>query len=398
MRDHELNTGRALKAQKLTAPATEAGACNCDGIPAFGESGIPDSGIGDCLEEVDEEELETPVIIDAGGTEMYEHFRFVADKGQQMLRVDKFLVDRMQKTSRNRIQQAADAGCILVNGKPVKSSYKVKSLDVVQIVMDRPRYEHEIIAEDIPLDIVYEDDTVLVVNKPAGLVVHPGHGNYTGTLVNALAWHFKDNPNYDVTDPRLGLVHRIDKDTSGLLVIAKTPEAKTDLGRQFFKKTTRREYVALVWGDFETDSGTIEGNIARNPRDRLQMAVFDDPEIGKHAVTHYSVLERFGYVTAVKCVLETGRTHQIRVHMKHIGHPLFNDARYGGDQILRGTTFAKYRQFITNCFDICPRQALHARTLGFVHPNTGHEMDFESPLPPDMTALLQKWREYKSNA
>lgn len=398
MCDHELNTGRASEAQKLIAPATEAGACNCDGIPAFGESGIPDSGIGNYLEEVDEEGLETPVIIDAGGTEMYEHFRFVADKGQQMLRVDKFLVDRMQKTSRNRIQQAADAGCILVNGKPVKSSYKVKSLDVVQIVMDRPHYEHEIIAEDIPLDIVYEDDTVLVVNKPAGLVVHPGHGNYTGTLVNALAWHFKDNPNYDVTDPRLGLVHRIDKDTSGLLVIAKTPEAKTDLGRQFFKKTTRREYVALVWGDFETDSGTIEGNIARNPRDRLQMAVFDDPEIGKHAVTHYSVLERFGYVTVVKCVLETGRTHQIRVHMKHIGHPLFNDARYGGDQILRGTTFAKYRQFITNCFDICPRQALHARTLGFVHPKTGHEMDFESPLPPDMTALLQKWREYKSNA
>ncbi|MDD6313787.1 MAG: RluA family pseudouridine synthase [Porphyromonadaceae bacterium] len=398
MCDLELNTGRASEAQKLIAPATEAGACNCDGIPAFGESGIPDSGIGNYLEEVDEEGLETPVIIDAGGTEMYEHFRFVADKGQQMLRVDKFLVDRMQKTSRNRIQQAADAGCILVNGKPVKSSYKVKSLDVVQIVMDRPRYEHEIIAEDIPLDIVYEDDTVLVVNKPAGLVVHPGHGNYTGTLVNALAWHFKDNPNYDVTDPRLGLVHRIDKDTSGLLVIAKTPEAKTDLGRQFFKKTTRREYVALVWGDFETDSGTIEGNIARNPRDRLQMAVFDDPEIGKHAVTHYSVLERFGYVTVVKCVLETGRTHQIRVHMKHIGHPLFNDARYGGDQILRGTTFAKYRQFITNCFDICPRQALHARTLGFVHPKTGHEMDFESPLPPDMTALLQKWREYKSNA
>lgn len=335
-----------------------------------------------------------PDFISADGRELYEHFRFEADKGQQLLRVDKFLVARMEKTSRNRIQQAADAGCILVNGRPVKSSYKVKPADVVQIVMDRPRYELEIIPEDIPLDIVYEDDHVLVVNKPAGLVVHPGHGNYTGTLVNALAWHFRDNPDYDVDDPRLGLVHRIDKDTSGLLVVAKTPEAKTHLGAQFFNKTTRREYIALVWGDFGQDRGTITGNIARNPRNKLQMAVFDDPAIGKHAVTHYEVKERFGYVTVVKCVLETGRTHQIRVHMQSQGHPLFNDARYGGDVILKGTTFAKYRQFIENCFAVCPRQALHARTLGFTHPATGEQMDFECELPADMSALIERWRTY----
>lgn len=339
--------------------------------------------------------MEEPSYISDDGKELYEHFRFVADKGQQMIRVDKFLVDRMEKTSRNRIQQAADAGCIIVNGKAAKSSYKVKPNDVVSIVMDRPRYEFEIIAEDIPLDIVYEDEAVLVVNKPAGLVVHPGHGNYTGTLVNALAWHFKDNPDYDVNDPRLGLVHRIDKDTSGLLVVAKTPVAKTDLGGQFFNKTTRREYVALVWGDFDNDKGTIVGNIMRNPRNKLQMTVTDDPELGKHAVTHYEVLERFGYVTAVKCVLETGRTHQIRVHMLSQGHPLFNDERYGGDRILKGTTFSKYRQFVDNCFQVCPRQALHARTLGFRHPATGKQMDFESPLPSDMSALLDKWRAYR---
>lgn len=337
------------------------------------------------------------LFVDAEGKEMFEHFRFEADKGQQLLRVDKFLVDRMQKTSRNRIQQAADANCIIVNSKAVKASYKVKPGDIVSIVMDRPRYENEIIPEDIPLDIVYEDDWVLVVNKPAGLVVHPGHGNYTGTLVNALAWHFRDNPNYDVSDPRLGLVHRIDKDTSGLLVVAKTPEAKTHLGKQFFNKTTRREYVAVVWGDFENTEGTIVGNIARNPRNKLQMAVFDDPEIGKHAVTHYKLLESFGYVSVVKCVLETGRTHQIRVHMRHIGHPLFNDARYGGDEILRGTRFAKYNQFISNCFSICSRQALHARTLGFVHPHTEQEMDFECPIPDDMSKLIQKWRDYRKN-
>lgn len=331
------------------------------------------------------------------GREMYEHFRFLADKGQALLRVDKFLVARMEKTSRNRIQQAADAGCIIVNGVAVKSSYKVKPGDVISIVMDRPRYELEIIPEDIPLDIVYEDSEVLVVNKPAGLVVHPGHGNYHGTLVNALAFHFRDNPDYDVNDPRLGLVHRIDKDTSGLLVVAKTPEAKTHLGLQFFNKTTKRQYVAVVWGDFDSDKGTIVGNIARNPKNKLQMAVFDDPTIGKYAVTHYEVIESFGYVSVVKCVLETGRTHQIRVHMRHKGHPLFNDARYGGDQILKGTTFAKYRQFIDNCFATCPRQALHAKTLGFVHPKTGQQLDFDTPIPEDMLNLISKWREYRKS-
>ena len=328
------------------------------------------------------------------GNGMYEHFRFVAEKGQTLLRVDKFLVARMEKSSRNRIQQAADAGCILVNGKAVKSNYRVKPFDVVTIVMDRPRYELEIIAEDIPLDIVYEDESLLVVNKPPGLVVHPGHGNYHGTLVNALAYHFKDNPNYDVNDPRMGLVHRIDKDTSGLLVIAKTPDAKTHLGKQFFNKTTKREYVAVVWGTPNPENGRIEGNIGRSLKDRLQMTVFPDGDMGKHAVTHYETIESFGYVSVVKCVLETGRTHQIRVHMKHIGHPLLNDARYGGDQLLRGSTSAKYRQFVNNFFELCPRQALHARTLGFVHPETGKEMFFTSPIPSDMISMIEKWRTY----
>ncbi len=344
-------------------------------------------------EEDDPEDLEGSDDPQGDG-QMYEHFRFVADKGQQLLRVDKFLVDHLQNASRNRIQQAAEAGCILVNGKAVKSNYRVKPADVVSVVMDRPRYENEIIAEDIPLDIVYEDADVLVVNKPAGLVVHPGHGNWSGTLVNALAWHFRDTPDYDVNDPRLGLVHRIDKDTSGLLVVAKTPDAKTNLGRQFFNKTTKREYVAVVWGRPQPDAGTIIGNIARDPKDRLRMAVFaPDGEIGKHAVTHYEVIEPLGYVSVVKCVLETGRTHQIRVHMQHKGHPLFNDARYGGDQILRGTTSATYRRFVANCFEICPRQALHARTLGFVHPRTRQEMFFSCPIPEDMTALMEKWRK-----
>lgn len=356
-----------------------------DGAPH--SDNAPEEISDDITEEKEYESLFTA----PDGREMYEHFRFVAEKGQQLLRVDKFLFDRMEKTSRNRIQQAADADCVVVNGKPVKSSYRVKPGDVVSVVMDRPRYDFEIIAEDIPLDIVYEDEDLLVVNKPAGLVVHPGHGNYSGTLVNALAWHFRDNRNYDVNDPRLGLVHRIDKDTSGLLVVAKTPEAKTDLGLQFFNKTTRRQYNALVWGDFKEDRGTITGNIGRNPRNKLQMAVLSDPEQGKHAVTHYEVMKRYGYVTLVKCILETGRTHQIRVHMLSQGHPLFNDERYGGDKILRGNQSAKYKQFIANCFEICPRQALHARTLGFRHPRTGKEMDFEAPLPPDMTALLNKW-------
>lgn len=356
-----------------------------DGATSFEIASDPDSR---------EDELAEPLFVTSDGKEMFEHFRFVADKGQKLLRVDKFLVERMEKTSRNRIQQAAEADCIIANGRPVKSSYKVKPGDVISIVMDRPRYELEIIPQDIPLDIVYEDDALLVVNKPAGMVVHPGHGNYSGTLVNALAWHFRNNPDYDVADPRLGLVHRIDKDTSGLLVVAKTPQAKSHLGQQFFNKTTRREYRALVWGCFPEKNGTITGNIARNPRNKLQMAVFDDPNIGKHAVTHYEVLEDFGYVSFVKCILETGRTHQIRVHMQHTGHPLFNDARYGGDRIWKGTTFAKYKRFIANCFDICPRQALHAKTLGFEHPVSGERMDFDSDLPADMTELLEKWRNY----
>ena len=327
--------------------------------------------------------------------ELYEHFRFVADKGQQLLRVDKFLVQRLEKSSRNRVQQAAEAGCILVNGKVVKSNYRVKPLDVVSVVMDRPRYEFEITAEDIPLDIVYEDREVLVVNKPAGLVVHPGHGNYNGTLVNALAWHFRDTPDYDVNDPRLGLVHRIDKDTSGLLVVAKTPDAKTELGKQFFAKTTKREYVCVTWGVPAPASGRIETNIGRNPKDRLQMTTFplDDPN-SKYAATNYEVIEPLGHVAVVKCRLETGRTHQIRVHMKHIGHPLFNDARYGGDQILRGNRSAAYNKFISNSFEVCPRQALHARTLGFRHPRTGKEMFFTADIPADMTALIERWRKY----
>ena len=337
------------------------------------------------------------ILTDDNERELYEHFRFVADKGQTLLRVDKFLVTRMENASRNRIQQAAEAGCILVNGKPVKSNYRVKPLDVVSIVMDRPRYECEIIAQDIPLNIVYEDADVLVVNKPAGLVVHPGHGNYSGTLVNALAWHFRDNPEYDVSDPRLGLVHRIDKDTSGLLVIAKTPEAKTHLGLQFFNKTTKRKYVALVWGAMENDEGRIEGHIGRSTKDRLQMTVYPNGECGKSAVTHYRTIERLGYVSVVECVLETGRTHQIRVHMKHIGHTLFNDERYGGNQILRGTTFAKYRQFVQNCFETCPRQALHAKTLGFIHPRTGEELFFDTEVPTDMTQLIERWRQYISS-
>lgn len=334
---------------------------------------------------------------DASGetSELYEHYRLKADPGQQLMRVDKFLLEHMKDTSRNRLQTAAKAGFVHVNGKPVKSNYRVKPHDVVTLLLDRPHYDNTIEPEDIPLEVVYEDDEVLVINKPAGMVVHPGCGNYTGTLVNAIAWHLRGNPDYDPNDPTVGLVHRIDKDTSGLLVVAKTPDAKTKLGVQFFNKTTRRRYNALVWGNLSEDEGRIEGNIARNPRDRMQMAVFDPKsEIGKHAVTHYHVLKRYGYVTLVECVLETGRTHQIRVHMKHLGHPLFNDERYGGEQILRGTQSSTYNSFIRNCFDICPRQALHARTLGFKHPRTGKEMDFTTELPADMTELLRRWDKY----
>ena len=333
-------------------------------------------------------------VSDGSENKLYEQYRFVADAGQTLLRIDKFLVCRITKLSRNRIQDAADAGFVMVNGKSVKSNYRVKPLDVVSVMVTKPPVDTDLIPENIPLNIVYEDADVLVVNKPAGMVVHPGHGNYTGTLVNALAWHFKENTKFETSDPRPGLVHRIDKNTSGLLVIAKNPEAKTHLGWQFFNKTTQRKYTALVWGTMDTESGTITGNIGRNLRDRLQMDVFPEGDQGKPAVTHYKLLERIGYVTLVECQLETGRTHQIRAHMKHIGHPLFNDERYGGHAILKGTTFTKYKQFVNNCFDICPRQALHARTLGFIHPVTGEEMIFECPLPEDMQLLIEKWRGY----
>jgi 23S rRNA pseudouridine1911/1915/1917 synthase len=329
--------------------------------------------------------------------ELYEHFRFEVPKGQLLLRIDKFLMNLIPNATRNKIQQAATNGDIYVNDAPVKSNYKVKPLDVVRILLSHPPFENRVDPENIPLDIIYEDDALLLINKPPGLVVHPGHGNYTGTLVNALAYHFENLPLNSSERP--GLVHRIDKDTSGLLVIAKTEAAMTHLAKQFEAKTSEREYVAIVWGNVKEEEGTIEGNIARHVKDRMQMAVFADPEIGKPAVTHYKVLERFGYVTMVSCVLETGRTHQIRVHMKHIGHPLFNDARYGGDLILKGTTFTKYKQFIDNCFKILPRQALHAKTLGFVHPTTGEMMRFDTELPDDMKELIEKWRGYsKSNA
>lgn len=332
---------------------------------------------------------------DESQQQLYEHIRIEADKGMTPLRVDRFMQDKLPHSSRNRIQKAAEAGFVHVNDRPVKSNYKVRPGDVVTLMLDRPHYDTTIEAEDIPLDVVYEDSELMVINKPAGLVVHPGCGNFHGTLVNAVAWHLRDLPSYDPNDPQVGLVHRIDKDTSGLLVVAKTPEAKTELGAQFFNKTTHRSYNALVWGNFTEDSGRIEGNIGRDPKDRLRMAVFPPgSEIGKSAVTHYRVLERFGYVTLVECILETGRTHQIRAHMKHIGHPLFSDERYGGSEILRGERTGSYRQFVINVMKLCPRQALHARTLGFVHPTMGKQMDFTSELPDDMEQLIDKWRRY----
>jgi 23S rRNA pseudouridine1911/1915/1917 synthase len=302
----------------------------------------------------------------------------------------------MSNTSRNRIQEAADAGNILVNGKPVKSNYKAKPFDIITIVLAYPPTEFEIIPQDIPLKIVYEDDDIMLVDKQPNLVVHPGFGNFDGTLLNAIAFHMKDHPDFDPNDSRIGLVHRIDKDTSGLLLIAKTEQAKTNLGKQFFEKTTQRRYQALVWGTVKENEGTIIGDLARDPRDRMLFKVFPEGEnpVAKHAITHYKVLERLAYVTLVECRLETGRTHQIRVHMKHIGHVIFNDERYGGHDILKGTTSSKYKQFVKNCFEICPRQALHAKTLGFVHPRTGEFMHFESELPDDMQQLIDKWRGY----
>lgn len=325
---------------------------------------------------------------------LYEHFNFSVDKGQGMLRIDKWLTNRMEKVSRNRIQSAADAGNILVNGKSVKSNYKVKPQDVISIVLPYPRRELEIIPENIPLNILFEDEDVIVLNKEAGMVVHPGHGNYTGTLVNALTYHLKDVPLFQTGDMRAGLVHRIDKNTSGILVIAKNEFAHAYIAKQFFDHTTKRVYTALVWGNMEEEEGTIVGNVARSTKDRLKMAVYPEGDQGKHAVTHYKVLERLGYVNLIECRLETGRTHQIRVHMEFMKHPLFNDERYGGDQILKGTTFSKYKRFVNNCFEICPRHALHARSLGFVHPRTKQEMYFESELPSDMQQLLERWRTY----
>lgn len=327
---------------------------------------------------------------------LYEHYRFEVDKGQSLLRIDKYLTNLMAGVSRNRIQDAADANQILVNGKPVKSNYKVKPLDTITIVLSYPPSDFNIIPQDIPINIVYEDEHIILVNKQPGLVVHPGFGNFEGTLLHAIAFHLKDVPGFDANDSRVGLVHRIDKDTSGLVLLAKTPEAKTNLGKQFFDKTTDRTYNALVWGNVKEDTGTIEGALARDPRDRMLFTVFPEGEnpLAKHAITHYKVIERLGYVTLVECKLETGRTHQIRVHMKHIGHTLFNDDRYGGNEVLKGVRTAKYRQFVENCFEICPRQALHARTLGFTHPVTGERMFFESALPEDMEKLIEKWRRY----
>ena len=337
----------------------------------------------------------SPLLPEDENDQLYEHLRIVVDKGQVPLRIDKYMTEKLQHSSRNRIQKAADAGSIHVNGTPVKSNYKVRPEDVITLMLHQPKHDTSIVAEDIPLDIVYEDDQLMVINKPAGMVVHPGAGNFHGTLINAVAWHMRNVPSFDANNPEVGLVHRIDKDTSGLLVVAKTPEAKTLLGKQFFHKTTHRSYIALVWANFVEEEGRIEGNIARDVRDRLRMAVFPpDSETGKPAVTHGRVLERFGYTTLVECILETGRTHQIRAHMRHIGHPLFGDARYGGTEILRGQRSSTYKAFIQNCLRICPRQALHARTLGFVHPTTGQQMDFTSPLPADLEQLLAKWRGY----
>lgn len=327
--------------------------------------------------------------------ELFEHFRLVADQGQAPMRIDKFMSTHMEDTSRSRVQQALKEGYVYVGDDQVKANYIVRPGDVIRFVMPYRRRGHEIIPQDIPLDIVHEDNDVLVVNKPAGMVVHPGHGNYDGTLVNALSHYLGIEQEPDAEDDRMGiLVHRIDKDTSGLLAVAKNDVAQMHLAKQFFDHSIERRYQTVVWGDVKDDEGTIDTTIGRDPNDRLRYRVYDDPEKGKHAVTHYRVLERFGFVTLVECKLETGRTHQIRVHMSTIGHPIFNDERYGGSEIRKGTIYAKYKQFIRNCFEICPRQALHAKTLGFVHPVTKEWLQFDSALPGDMTALLDKWRSY----
>jgi 23S rRNA pseudouridine1911/1915/1917 synthase len=328
--------------------------------------------------------------------DLFEHYRFVADPGQSILRIDKFLSDRLENSSRTRIQNAANAGNILVNNTPVKPNYKIKPGDLVQVVLPTPPREIELIAQDIPLNIIYEDDDVLVVNKEPGMVVHPAYGNYTGTLVNALMWHFKDLPLFNSGEARPGLVHRIDKNTSGILVIAKNEFALNRLSKQFFDRTTDRRYNALVWGVPDPEEGTITGNVGRSIKDRKVMQVFPDGSEGKTAITHYKVLENLGYISLIECKLETGRTHQIRVHLSHVKHPLFNDEEYGGDQIIKGTTFTKYQQFIKNCFKILPRQALHAKSLAFDHPVSGKRLSFDSELPEDMKLVIDKWRKYTS--
>lgn len=345
------------------------------------------------LNDQEEEEF-----VETGGG-LYEKFAFVIDKGQEPLRLDKFLMNRIEGATRNKIQQAIETDMVLVNEKGVKANYKIRPADKIVVYDTRNPETTDIIPEEIPLNIVYEDDDILVVNKPAGMVVHPGSGNPNGTLVNAVAWHvMQQNP--DIADENLsrsGMVHRIDKNTSGLLVLAKTLKAMNDLAKQFFKHTVHRRYIALVWGDFEEESGTITGHVGRHKRFRKLFTTYPDGEAGKEAITHYKVLERFNYVTLVECRLETGRTHQIRVHMQYIGHPLFNDDFYGGDQIVKGTVFTKYRQFVDNCFALCPRQALHAKELGFIHPRTREEMLFVSDIPEDMSAVIEKWRRYSKS-
>ncbi len=333
---------------------------------------------------------------DIENEELYEHYRFTASEGQVPLRVDKYLMNFVENSTRSKVQQAAKAGNVLVNDVAVKSNYKVKPNDVVRVVLSHPPAERLLVAEELPLDIIYEDDAVIVVNKAAGMVVHPGHGNYSGTLVNGLIHHIENLPTN--SNERPGLVHRIDKDTSGLLVVAKTEYAMAHLSKQFFDRTTERLYYALVWGYIDEDEGTIEGNVGRSFKNRLQMDVFPEGDFGKHAVTHFKVLERLTYVTLVECKLETGRTHQIRAHFKHIGHTLFNDERYGGDDVLKGTTFTKYKQFVQNCFKTLPRQALHAKTLGFEHPTTGEFMRFNSEVPEDIATCLDKWRTYSEHS
>jgi len=332
-------------------------------------------------------------VIEQEEQDLYEHLRIAVDKGQAPLRIDKFLMNRVENASRNRIQNAVELGNVLVNDKIIKSSYKVKPLDVISVVLPHPPRDTEVYPENIPLDIIYEDNDVLVINKPAGMVVHPGYNNYTGTLVNGLVYHFQQLPVLPGNDGRPGLVHRIDKDTSGLLLISKNERAMTWLAKQFFEHTITRKYIALAWGDIETD-GTVTGYIGRSVNDRRVMSIYNDAEKGKWSVTHYKVLERMNYVTLIECQLETGRTHQIRAHMKHIGHPLFSDAAYGGDKILKGTVFTKYKQFVENCFDLMPRQALHAQTLGFLHPTLKKNLFFEAPLSADFESVLKKWRKY----